>query len=675
MHGKIHPSADAAVAHLYLLDESSLASTRQMRAFLDTLNPLDRVLVVGDTRQHEGVDAGRPFHQMQQAGMQTAQLDRIMRQKDPELLSAVRHLANNQIEKGIELLHLQGRLTEIADGGDRVIAIARNYAGRPANTIIISPDNKSRQHINEAVRAELLVNGTLAGNGRTFQTLVHRSDMTGADRTYAALYRVGEVVQYTKGSAAQRIEKGDAGVVRSIDPTNNHLTVELKDQRKIEYDPKRLYGVNVFREVTREFATGDRLQFTALNRDLGIANRDLGTITRLEQDRVTVRPDDKSKRPITFNPTEFRNFDHGYAVTSHSAQGLTASRVLVNIDTDSSRSLINTRLAYVAISRASDDARIYTNNAVTLGSRLATEINKLVAVDFTPKAPQPVKVPPPGVPAQTNSPMTVPPTTQAQNPAMQGAPAQAAPANSAQSSQPQATHPGYTTLQPAATPAPAWVPNAPQTGAAIRTAAEQNESMQRLSYERHSQSSPAADGHELPVLIERHLPDRRIAASYNVGDRIHFKTGSPAVEGIAHNSEATVIAIDPKSNVLTIRNSELVQISYDPFHLERQTSESTIYRLETLDHTAWNRLQIIAEDRKQRILPADRATVQHVANDHGLTVRLDNGATSPLTHSDPGMSNQALRPVTPIEPLDPSIGHPTISQQHDRQSSSIEIGF
>jgi len=38
-------------------------------------------------------------------------------------------------------------------------------------------------------------------------------------------------------------------------------------------------------------------------------------------------------------------FDYGYAVTSHSAQGLTAGRVLAHIDTDLSRNLINNRLA------------------------------------------------------------------------------------------------------------------------------------------------------------------------------------------------------------------------------------------------------------------------------------------------------------------------------------------
>src|ERR1700733_2968039 len=381
--GENHPSANPEIKHLYLLDESSLASTRQMRAFLDKLNPDDRVLVIGDTRQHQGVDAGRPFQQMQEAGMQTSQLDRIMRQKDPALLNAVQHLANNETEKGVALLAEQGRVSEIANGQERIAAIAKDYAARPENTIIVSPDNKSRQQINEAVRGELLQQGTLADDGQPFRTLTHRSDMTGVDRTWAARYHAGEVLHYTTGSKAEGIERGSFATVRSVDARANTLTVELENASSVTYDPRRLRGVNVFRETEREFATGDRIQFTAPNKDLGLANRDLGTVLGHEGGNITVRLDGKAERTVTFDTAEFRQFDHGFSVTSHSSQGLTAGRVIANIDTESSRSLINTRLAYVAISRASEDARIYTNNAETLGERLATDISKTAAVDFT----------------------------------------------------------------------------------------------------------------------------------------------------------------------------------------------------------------------------------------------------------------------------------------------------
>ena len=53
--------------HFYFVEESSLASTNQMRDFLSRLASQDRVLLIGDTRQHQGVEAGRPFEQLQEA--------------------------------------------------------------------------------------------------------------------------------------------------------------------------------------------------------------------------------------------------------------------------------------------------------------------------------------------------------------------------------------------------------------------------------------------------------------------------------------------------------------------------------------------------------------------------------------------------------------------------------
>ena len=344
--GPNHPTADISNRHLYMLDESSLASTKQMRSFLQKLNPEDRVLVIGDTRQHQGVDAGRPFQQMQEAGMQTSQLNQIMRQKDPDLLRAVQHLANTETVKGIAMLAEQGRVTEIPNGLDRIAAIARDYAAQPENTIIVSPDNRSRQQINEAVRVELRRNGGgLSRTARRFRTLSHRSDMTGADRKWATRYNPGDVLQYNTGSKAEGIERDSFATIRSVDARANTLSVELENGSSVNYDPRRLKGVNVFREVERKFATGDRLQFTVPNKDLGIANRDLGTLTAIEEDKMTVRLDGEVQRTVTFDTAAFRQFDHGYAVTSHSSQGLTAGRVLANIDTDSShRNLINARL-------------------------------------------------------------------------------------------------------------------------------------------------------------------------------------------------------------------------------------------------------------------------------------------------------------------------------------------
>ena len=147
-------------------------------------------MLIGDTSQHQGVDAGKPFEQMQAGGMQTSMLDKIMRQKDPELLKAVEHLSRNETEQGIKLLSDQGRITQIVDPAQRIDAIAKDYASQPEKTLVVSPDNKSRQQINEAIRTELQGAGSVSKENHTIGTLTQRSDMTGADRTWAGRYNV-----------------------------------------------------------------------------------------------------------------------------------------------------------------------------------------------------------------------------------------------------------------------------------------------------------------------------------------------------------------------------------------------------------------------------------------------------------------------------------------------------
>src|SRR6202790_67712 len=141
--------------HFYLVDESSLASTNQMREFLSRLGANDRVVLIGDTRQHQGVEAGRPFEQLQEAGMRTAMLDEIVRQKDPALKSAVELLATGQVSAALDALQQQGRVKEIPNAEDRVRTIAKSYVESPENTLIVSPDNASRRGLTVAVRQEL----------------------------------------------------------------------------------------------------------------------------------------------------------------------------------------------------------------------------------------------------------------------------------------------------------------------------------------------------------------------------------------------------------------------------------------------------------------------------------------------------------------------------------------
>jgi len=134
--------------------------------------------------------------------------------------------------------------------------------------------------------------------------------------------------------------------------------------------------------VAHEFAVGDRIQFTAPDKSLGTANRDLAFIESITLDgRIAARLDDN--RRIEFNAADNRHFDHGYAVTSHGSQGLTAERVLIHADTSVHPDLLSSRFGYAAVSRASHEAVIFTNDLGRLTQQLGTEVNKTSALEIS----------------------------------------------------------------------------------------------------------------------------------------------------------------------------------------------------------------------------------------------------------------------------------------------------
>jgi ATP-dependent exoDNAse (exonuclease V) alpha subunit len=373
---------------LYVLDESSLTSTKQMNGFLHRLGAEDRVLLVGDIRQHHAVDAGRPYQQLQEAGMATARLEGIVRQHDPALKAVVEQLSRGEVAHAIQQLDSQGRVHEIADREERVTAIACEYLKQPDGTLVVSPDNQSRMELNGVIHCAMQRHGHVDHVEQSVRVLVARQDLTGADRQWAERYDRGDVVRYSKGSKTFGIDAGEYARVEHVNATENLVTVSRGDRIGVTYDPRRLQGVTLYRETDRAFGKGDRVQFTAPNRERYVAIRELGTIEQIDRNgQLRLRLD--SGRTVAFALRDHPHLDYGYAVTSHSSQGQTADRVLVHVDTArAADQLLNRRLAYVALSRGRNDAQIYTNDKTHLAETLSRDVAHRSAMEpsLTPES-------------------------------------------------------------------------------------------------------------------------------------------------------------------------------------------------------------------------------------------------------------------------------------------------
>ncbi|MGB8888697.1 MAG: hypothetical protein WCC87_18355 [Candidatus Korobacteraceae bacterium] len=277
------------------------------------------------------------------------------------------------------------------DRTERLTEIAREYAREPKGTLVISPDNESRRELNTLIHREMQERGEVSQEEYKLRVLDSRQEMTGADRQWAAQYEPGDVVRYSRGSKVLGIEPGEYARVGNVDAGENRITIERENGEHQSYDPRRLSSVSVYNESERVFSQGDRVQFTAPSKELHVANRDLGTIEEINgAGDVAIRLD--SGREVRFNVDEHPHLDHGYAVTSHSSQGQTAERVLIHVDTEQSEQLVNSRFAYVSVSRGQYDAQIYTNDGSELARDLSRDVSQRTATESQEQEPAGEKI-------------------------------------------------------------------------------------------------------------------------------------------------------------------------------------------------------------------------------------------------------------------------------------------
>ena len=377
------PKKDQEVApRLLIVDESSLVSTKQFRDLLKRLGPQDRVIEVGDIRQHESVEAARIFHEQQLGGMRTETLTKIVRQQSPEMVSVVELLQQGRASSAIRMLGVQGKVDVIERRKDRLLRIAAAYAESPQQgTLVISPDNRSRKELNKLIREELQGRGDLGPNVAAVTILTARQDLTKEDRRLAASYDPGTVVQFHAASKALGVEANDRATVIARNSQENTVTVQT-EKRTVTYNPKEHFGVEIFEPELRDMAQGDHIVFRKGWKDKAIVTGDRAQVESIDaKGNVKVSLEERG-RTVVFNVRDMPHLDDAYTSTSYSAQGATADRVLVHMETSGkgAKQLLTAAMAYVSLSRPRHEMRAFTDDLVRLERLLEHSEEKRTAL-------------------------------------------------------------------------------------------------------------------------------------------------------------------------------------------------------------------------------------------------------------------------------------------------------
>ncbi len=367
-----------------VVDEGSLASTVQARDLLRIANRLriPRVVLVGDEKQLDAVDAGKPFSQLQKAGMTTAVMDEILRQKDPELKGAVEASIAGDLHRAFE--KLGDRVAEVNPDNLAGAAAARwlRLSERErADTGVMAPSHELRRQINGHIRERLARDGVINGPAHEGERLVSHG-YTNAEKALAANYAPGDVVAFHRGYRSLGVEKGDERRVARVDAGIGTVFLEGPKGGETAWRPRmtgaKRGGVEVYRAEGIELRAGDRIRWTRNDVGLGLVSSDTAEIAAVRDGRVSFRLEDGRMMELDNRDPQLRHLDHDWAATVHGFQGRTVDRVIAVAEARHPH-LTTLKSFYVEISRARHDAELVTDDAKALRETLEAVTGERIA--------------------------------------------------------------------------------------------------------------------------------------------------------------------------------------------------------------------------------------------------------------------------------------------------------
>lgn len=365
---------------MVLVDESSMISTDQMKNLLTIASELKfKLILVGDRRQLDSVEAGIPFYEMLRNGMPFTDMREILRQENHVVKSAVYSVIKRQMDKAFR--QLDTNIVEAKEVSSSAVEhFMRKSSEQRAETIILTPANETREKVNQEISRLLYEDRIKDEKSKTYLHEIYKNkNLSEVDKTRAYRFRQNDVIHFSKDRDFIGVKRGDYCEVIKIDTKENLVTIKTGLFSTQTFNPIKLKGkaeknyFEVFEKEKRVFYEGDKIAFNRSIPELKIVNSENAVLSKVGLLDFHFRMSDGGQKgriiKVRKNSPEAKLIDHSYAVTAHKAQGLTSQNVIAVCESYRDK-LTTQKNFYVEISRAQNGLTIIANDKAKVLERL-----------------------------------------------------------------------------------------------------------------------------------------------------------------------------------------------------------------------------------------------------------------------------------------------------------------
>ncbi len=366
------------------VDEAGLLGTQDMTALLDLANQQNaRLILGGDTRQHSAVVRGDALRILNTvAGIQTAEVNKIYRQRNQDYRQAVEDLAKGDIASGISKLEGIGFI-ETVDPEKPHAGLVNAYtdAMRKGKTaLVVSPTHQQSDAITRSIR-EKLKSDRLLSQKEIQATRLMNLNLTEAERGDWRNIKVGNVVQFNQNLPG--IKRGSVWQVEAS--SKDGIIIQNAENQSVFLPMDKSNHFDVFQKNEIALAKGDKIRITRNGFDLDknrLNNGQMLEVAKASKNGPLVLRNDISKTEYRLNQ-DFGHIAHSYCMTSHASQGKTVDEILI-WQPAATFPATDAKQFYVSVSRGRDRARIYTDDKeelMTYAQRLGDRQSALELVN------------------------------------------------------------------------------------------------------------------------------------------------------------------------------------------------------------------------------------------------------------------------------------------------------